>query len=74
MVNLGALNWIDSFIKMLKETLDCIIHVIYTPDHAYWPFSWLSKFSHTVIMFTDCTPDIVCLVCTVVLMISHLFP
>ncbi len=32
MVNLGALNWFDSFIKKLKKALDCINHVIYTPD------------------------------------------
>ncbi len=31
MVNLGALNWFDSFIKNLKKALDCINYVIYTP-------------------------------------------
>ncbi len=35
MVNLGALNWFDSFIKMLKKALDCINHVIYTPDDGF---------------------------------------
>ncbi len=34
MVNLGALNWFDSFIKKLKKALDCINYVIYTPDVA----------------------------------------
>ncbi len=32
MVNLGALNCFDSFIKIfLKKALDCINHVIYIP-------------------------------------------
>ncbi len=32
MVNLGTLNWFDSFTKKLKKAFDCINHVIYTPD------------------------------------------
>ncbi len=32
MMNLSSLNWFDSFIKKLKKALDCINHVIYTPD------------------------------------------
>ncbi len=34
MANLGALNWFESFIKKLKKALDCINHVIYTPDNG----------------------------------------
>ncbi len=34
MVNLCALNWLDSFIKKLKKTLDFINHMIYTPENA----------------------------------------
>ncbi len=32
MVNLGALNWFNSFIENLKKALDCINHVVYTPE------------------------------------------
>ncbi len=35
MVNLGALNLFDSFIKKLKKALDCVNHVIYTPERGY---------------------------------------
>ncbi len=39
MVNLGALNWFDSFIKKLKKVLDCINDMIYTPVAApFWNF------------------------------------
>ncbi len=30
MMNFGALNWFDSFIKKLKKGLDCMNHMIYT--------------------------------------------
>ncbi len=32
MVNLGALNLFDSLLKSWKKELDCVNHVIYTPD------------------------------------------
>ncbi len=34
MINFGAFNWFDSFIKRLKKTLVCINHVIYTCDSS----------------------------------------
>ncbi len=58
MVNLGALNWFDSFIKTLKKALDSINHVIYTPEDGVPPrclilmlFAFLSYLfveSHTI--------------------------
>ncbi len=49
MMNVGALNWFDSFIiTKLKKALDCINHMIYTCDRApkMWPnICWQSSYS-----------------------------